>query len=191
MISYVIYLTAALLLTTCGYEIPKDQCIGRGTECHGEGSTGGREDEERIVYIPGPVGPVGPSGPRGEPGERGPAGDQGPEGTPGSSCSVSQMSNGALVTCTNGTNAVILNGVDGDNTPSSAYTVTELIDPCVRQGTFDEILFRTTNGTLIAHYSHGNKQFLTVIGPGDYVTTDSTNCYFTITPSLEITGEHN
>lgn len=52
---------------------------------------------------------VGPStvGPKGEPG------DEGSVGTAGSSCSATPVVGGVLISCTNGTNAVVLNGHSG------------------------------------------------------------------------------
>jgi hypothetical protein len=38
----------------------------------------------------------------------------------------------------------------------------------------------------LAHYSKGSKQFLVVVGPGTYTTTDGTGCVFTITPTGEV-----
>lgn len=125
----------------------------------------------------------------GHTGRMGPKGDKGDTGTPGSSCSVSQAVNGAIITCTDGTMAVILNGVDGTDgadgtdgvSPSSPYLVTEIIDPCGDDpGEFDEVLLRLSNGQLIAHFSHGNLQFLTVLTSGSYQTTDKQKCNFSV-----------
>lgn len=78
-------------------------------------------------------------------------------------------------------------GTDGKDATPSAYSFTEIIDPCGKQSSFDEVLFKTVSGTIIAHYSHGSKQFLTLVPPGRYVTTDGTNCYFTITSDGKVT----
>ena len=45
---------------------------------------------------------------------KGPKGDQGPIGIPGTSCTTAPIEGGALITCTDGTSAEILNGVDGE-----------------------------------------------------------------------------
>lgn len=57
----------------------------------------------------GSSGATGAQGPPGDPGSQGPAGNN------GTSCSVSQQSQGALITCTDGTSALILNGTNGQN----------------------------------------------------------------------------
>lgn len=192
-------LAVALEFTACGrQDITNRNCIVRGDDCNAsswqkEGVRGER-GQQGEPGVPGQRGEPGPSGAQGQPGERGPAGDPGTQGTPGtdgSSCEVTQVSNGALITCTNGTNAAILNGADGTDAPPTPYSVTQIIDPCGRQGTFDEVLLKTSNGTILAHYASGSNQFLTIIGPGSYVTTDGTHCYFTITSDGQITNQHN
>lgn len=72
------------------------------------------------------------------------------------------------------------NGEDGEDAPTSAYTIVQVIDPCGKQAAFDEVLFVMYDGSILAHYSHGNKQFLTLIGNGNYVTTDGTSCNFNV-----------
>lgn len=166
----------------------------------------------------GSTGPAGSSGPTGVSGATGPAGSQGisgsvgPTGSPGASCSVTRYSNGATISCTDGTSVVVLDGVDGapgspgptgstgvDGSPGPAgssasptsYTVVEIVDPCGQQTQFDEVLFRLENNQLVAHYASGSNQFLTIVGPGNYVTTDGTHCYFTVNSDLSISNEHN
>lgn len=148
----------------------------------------------------GPQGPAGPIGPTGSPGLQGPA------GADGSSCSVQQLSNGARISCTDGTEVVILNGevgatgpqgpagvpgTPGSSAPPTAYSVVSVIDPCGKQATFDEVLLKLYNGQILAHYASGSNQFLTFITPGNYVTTDGTHCYFTLNSNGAISGEHN
>jgi len=168
------------LISACGKEDQRQQkCVLYGEECH---DTEAEETEPLVI-----VGPRGPAGSSGETGEQGPAGDVGPAGMDGASCTVAQLINGAIISCTDGTTALIVNGADGEDAPPSAYTVTELVDPCGDQPGFDEVLFRLYNGTLIAHYSHGSRQFLTVVGPGNYQTTDGHSCNFNVSNSLEVT----
>lgn len=125
------------------------------------------------------------------PGIVGPKGDSGSDGK---SCTVTQVANGALISCPDGTSTAILNGTpgaDGQPAPATAYTVTELVDPCGPQGAYDEVLLKLANGQILAHFASGAKQFLTIVPPGNYTSTDSTNCFFTITPTGEVTNEHN
>lgn len=154
----------------------------------GPQGTGGSTGSTGSQGSTGPIGPTGPSGPAGPTGNTGPAGPQGPKGD---SCTIQAVVNGALISCQDGTNVVILNGEDGDDAPPTPYTVVSLVDPCGPQGSYDEVLMRLGNGQLMAHYANGSQQFLTIVGPGSYVTTDGTSCFFTIASDLSITNEHN
>ncbi len=122
----------------------------------------------------------------------GPKGAAGVDGKPGTSCSVVQLENGALIQCGDQTTAVILNGSIGpkgeDMTPGP-YEVFATINPCGKQGSHDEVLLRIGSGELLAHYSEGKKEFLTVVGPGTYQTTDGTKCNFTVDQNLDVTWE--
>lgn len=135
-------------------------------------------------------------------GSNGTNGTNGSNGANGGSCSVYQASNGARISCPDGTEVVVLNGVDGTDgqdgsdgsdgspgapAPATPYTVVEIIDPCGAQGSFDEVILRLANGDLLAHYSHGSKQHLVLIGPGSYETTDGTKCRFTVSSTKQIT----
>lgn len=71
-------------------------------------------------------------------------------------------------------------GQDGEDAPIPQFTVVDSVNPCGQQGTYDEVLLKLQNGEYLAHYAHGNKQFLTIIGDGNYVTTDGTSCNFSI-----------
>lgn len=114
-------------------------------------------------------------------------GKNGKNGKNGASCSVESTVSGAIITCADGTTAIILNGEDAPPTP---YSVVELINPCGDSSGFDEILFRTHNNELIAHFSSGGLQFLTILTPGNYVTTDSGTCNFTVHPDLKVTDQN-
>lgn len=123
-------------------------------------------------------------------GDRGTPGKDGIAGPPGTSCSVNQLANGAEIICGDQTSAIILNGEvgpKGEDMVPGPYAVLELVNPCGKQGSHDEVLLRFGTGQLLAHYSHGDKQFFTIVGPGSYQTTDGTNCNFSITQDLEVT----
>lgn len=113
-------------------------------------------------------------------------GSVGPKGADGSSCSVTQTINGLIISCTDGTSAVLLNGKDGEDAPSTPYSITEIINPCGDSPGFDEILFRTHSNQIIAHFSSGGLQFLTILSPGSYRTTDSESCLFSINSNMEV-----
>lgn len=78
-------------------------------------------------------------------------------------------------------------GVDGDDAPISPYAITEVIAPCGGALAFSEVLLRMSNGQLIAHYASGNKQFLTILTPGNYVLTDGSNCHFNVSNTGVVT----
>lgn len=193
----------------------------------GQPGPAGRDGSEGPRGISGSTGPSGPTGPGGPPGTAGvdglpgadgnqgptgpsgpagPVGPIGPTGNSGSSCTVTSAIGGALISCTDGTAIVLLNGTNGEDgeegeqgpqgdpgedAPPTPYTVTEMIDPCGDQTAYDEILLRLANDQLVAHFSSGSLEFLTVLPPGNYVTTDGTHCVFTVEADLSITGEHN
>lgn len=78
----------------------------------------------------------------------------------------------------NGVNGI--NGQDGISAPVNPYAIVAVIDPCGDEGGYDEVLLKLANGTILAHYSDGNKQFFTLVGPSTYSTTDGHACVFTI-----------
>lgn len=79
------------------------------------------------------------------------------------------------------------NGQDGAPATPTPYVVTEFIDPCGdHPGHLDELVLRLADGSLMAHYASGSLQFITLITPGDYVTTDKQKCHFTVTLAREV-----
>lgn len=80
-----------------------------------------------------------------------------------------------------------MDGTDGQDAPPTPYTVTELVDPCGDGPGYDEVLMRLANGQLVAHFASGALQFLTMIGPGSYATTDQQACQFTVQPDGSVT----
>lgn len=174
------------LLGGCGDQFNKESnCTFNGDNCDD-----GKPDPSPV---PGPKGDPGPRGAEGRPGKD------------GAGCSVLDAENGALITCdkvtvlildgTNGNHGV--NGVDGQNgqdgedgqdAVQTPFTVTELLDPCGdNPNQFDEVLLRLANNDLIAYFEQGNKRFLTVIPPGNYVTTDTQACSFTVNNDRSVT----
>lgn len=184
-------LLLVLVMSSCGYQVPKDQCIGSGTECNKQEVIRGEKGE---TGEQGPAGAPGQRGSDGNTGAPGVDGEAGTDGADGSSCSATRVINGVEISCTDGTHAVVIDGApgtDGEDAPPTAYSVVEMLNPCGTQSQFDEILLKTASGKWIAHFSSGGNQFLTVITPGTYRTTDGTNCYFTLNNDGTITGEHN
>lgn len=222
--TYFKYLTIGMLLiVACGREFNRQYpCVVEGRDCEetdkrtgdrdtaGRGTTGpeGSRGPRGHEGAAGPPGPAGSPGTDGVDGSDGAPGEQGPPGVDGSNCTVMQAVNGAVISCTDGTNAIILNGIDGSDgadgedgedgedgadgadAPPTAYSFTEVIDPCGDSPGFDEVLFRTFDNHLIAHYASGNQQFLSLIPPGNYVTTDGTHCYFTVDSNMNLINQH-
>lgn len=123
---------------------------------------------------------------KGRTGDRGPAGVSGIDGE---SCTVEQEANGSVIMCPDGTSAVVLNGqdgLDGQDASQSAYSVVDIIRPCPGPG-YREVLLRLENGNLLAHYSDGQKEFLSFLTPGNYQLTDGSNCSFTVHSDLSVT----
>jgi hypothetical protein len=65
--------------------------------------------------------------------------------------------------------------------------VVELIDPCGDGPGFDEVLIRLSDGRLLAHYADHRLQFLTLLSPGSFVTTDAQRCRFTVDANNQVT----
>lgn len=182
----------SLLIFSCGQlgEVTDNsyECMMNGERCHEAGvdSRVGPEGSQGIQGTVGPAGPSGEMGERGLPGQNGEtiqgpagaqgiAGERGEAGSAGVGCSAEQIENGAVITC--GEDVVVI--LDGEDAPTT-YSVVAIHDPCGPQGSFDEVILELGNGTFLAHYSHGSKQFLVVISNGSYVTTDGTSCHFSV-----------
>lgn len=60
-------------------------------------------------------------------------------------------------------------------------SITEIIDPCGDDpGELDEVIFKLTDGSLVALFIQGQKSFLTLIEDGNYQTTDKQKCNFSV-----------
>lgn len=168
-------------MTACG---PVGDSVSKSGKCMLKGDYCGKDS---TVGPQGEKGNNGVPGQQGVPGSQGPIGSQGERGEPGQACTVTRITGGIQINCGADT-ASIYDGV----TPVAASTaIVEIIDPCGQQATYDEVLLRLKDGSLMAHYSDDNKQFLTRLGPGSYVTTDGTSCKFTVGSDYSITNEHN
>lgn len=155
------------------------------------------------IICDGATGAQGDAGPQGPPGAQG---DAGPQGPPGTSCSVESVAadpsvapnGGALITCGD-TSTLLLNGAPGPTgpqgepgtpAPPTAYSVVDVIDPCGPSGGFDEVFLRLANGTVVASFSDnsaGQNTRLSILVDGSFVTSDGTNCAFTVTTNTSVT----
>lgn len=122
-------------------------------------------------------------GPKGDQGAAGFSGADGQNGSDGVSCSVEQLSNGALVTCGD-SQAVILNGLDGQDALTGMIGIAAILNPCGIEFNNEEVLLKLSNGIVLALYDGGPQlDRLAVLVPGvEYETTDShhNQCHFTI-----------
>lgn len=118
-------------------------------------------------------------------GQNGLDGVNGRDGKDGKGCTVTQLENGARIDCDGATTAVILNGKDGE--APEMHPVIKIIDPCGKESTHDEVILQLSTGELIGHFSDKGKEFLTVLVPGFYVTTDFTKCEFRVHNNYSVT----
>jgi hypothetical protein len=198
---YTIIITSIMVpvsLSSCGREdIRRTNCITYGEQCHAPKETvvvTGPEGRQGNQGVPGERGPTG------LPGEQGPTGNPGPSGNDGTSCTVASVPGGATVSCTDGSSSFVSNGtdgtdgVDGQDAPPTDYTVTEVVDPCGDHPTkVDEVLLKLANGQLLVLFvdnSNGKNPRLSVLPPGNYMTSDGTACYFTVDANNQVINEH-
>lgn len=136
----------------------------------------------------------------------GTTGSTGPQGPAGASCTVKSVdpdpavapNGGALITC-GSTSTLVLNGAPGATgpqgqpgtpAPPTAYSVVNVIDPCGPSGGADEVFLELANGTLVASFSDnaaGQNTRLSILNDGSYVTSDGTNCAFTLSTDTSVT----
>ncbi len=81
-------------------------------------------------------------------------------------------------------------GQDGEQGIPGQAAVLEVIDPCGdAPGIYDEVILRLANGQLLASFSenaNGKNTRFSILTPGSYVTTDGSNCGFTVTAEGDI-----
>jgi hypothetical protein len=88
--------------------------------------------------------------------------------------------------------ATVCNGEDGENgldAPPTPFTPVAAIDPCGNGPGFDEVLLRLNDGSILASFSdnaNGKNTRFSLLVPGNYVSTDGTLCYFSVTSAGEV-----
>lgn len=172
------YLVILGILNGCGYQSPKDQCVGKGTECHGQDTSSQSGDSGNN---PGPQGPVGPVGNTGTPGA------SGRNGQDGKSCTIKETTGGAEILCPDSEPVEILNGQNG--VAGAPGTLILPIKFCpgesVYPSTFVENGF-CIDGKLYAVYSQ-NGGFMAEIPPGTYNSNAiGSSCNFTVLTNCRI-----
>jgi septal ring factor EnvC (AmiA/AmiB activator) len=70
-------------------------------------------------------------------------------------------------------------------------SIAEIYDVCGDKiGYFDEVIIKTSSGKLLAYFESSGDRFLTVLTPGNYISTDKQKCKFTVNSSGQIVNEH-
>lgn len=86
------------------------------------------------------------------------------------------------------------NGQDGVDAPPTMFTPVGIVDPCGdASGIYDEVFLKLQNGTLLASFSdnsNGKNTRFSVLTPGSYITTDGSNCFFTVDGNNNIVNQH-
>lgn len=62
----------------------------------------------------------------------------------------------------------------------SEQRIVAILDPCGDSPGYDEIILRTNTGKLLAYFEQGPQRFLTIVGTGNYATTDGSSCSFSV-----------
>lgn len=63
---------------------------------------------------------------------------------------------------------------------SFGNVINKMIDPCGNSIGYDEIILKTKDGQYLAYFENGSRRFLTKLEYGNYMTTDGTNCSFSL-----------
>jgi hypothetical protein len=127
-------------------------------------------------------------------GKTGPQGGPGPQGytgPPGSSCAVTTISpslvapnGGSLLSCTDGSSSLVLNGTNGEN-GTSIIAVQFCAGATNYPNEFNEVGF-CIDGSIYAVYS-ANDGFLTEVVPGEYSSQGiGSSCNFSVEPGCVI-----
>lgn len=144
-----------------------------------------------IIVCNGLTGVSGADGEDGAPGADGEDGNDGTNGLNGSSCSVTQLITGALVTCSDGTSAYIANGAQGpagaDAPPTAAVTIVPLCTAITTYPTvFSEVGFCLNNKLYGVYSDHGG--FMVEIVPGGYSSNGiNSSCTLTVHANCLVT----
>lgn len=80
-----------------------------------------------------------------------------------------------------------VNGADGVDAPVAQFSPVEAIIPCNNTASYKEILLRLHNGQVLASFSDnasGLNTRLTLIPDGTFMTSDGTNCVFSLATSV-------
>ena len=162
----ILLFTISLLLIGCGRDLlPKDQCIGKGTECHGNETN----EDPNYVDQPGQPGPIGPAGKDGKNGTDGTGGTDGINGIDGIDG----------VAGTNGTN-----GTDGtDGTSIVQVIIVVVVNRDLAPWSTNNLITLTNDGTIIVPTSFTISTLSGTSGSGwiDFKVGNEVYCYKRVT----------
>lgn len=77
-------------------------------------------------------------------------------------------------------------GPIGQPGQDGADMVVQVIDPCGQETEFDEVILRLADGRLYAFFVENRQGRMVLLDKGDFVTTDGTNCHFTVTDEGDV-----
>lgn len=105
-----------------------------------------------------------------------------------SSCTVEKLQGGSVISCPDGTEVEVQDGVNGSNGLDGQDAIVSVIDPCGdAPNILDEVIFRLNNNSLMVYFESGSKRYLTLLEPGTYITTDNQKCVFTVDDNFQVT----
>lgn len=104
-----------------------------------------------------------------------------------SRCTVDEVDSGAIISCEDGSTAVIYDGEDGEDGMDAVSPILYMLDPCGdHPGHVDELLIVTDSGVIAWYKNIG----LVLIEPNvRYRTTDKQKCTFEINSDYELVFE--
>ena len=93
----------------------------------------------------------------------------------------------------NGSNGA--NGNDGQNGTNGTNGILAIVDPCGdKAGVHDEVLIRLSDGRLLASFSNnvnGDYTRFSILQAGNgYMSTDGSNCFFSVDANNQLFNEH-
>jgi len=102
-------------------------------------------------------------------------------------CKATKINNGYILKCGDSEPITITNGENGKDGQDGDDSSIEIIHLC--GNTDGEILIRLPDSTLVAYHQGclGINEYLTVLTPGDYTSSDKYKCQFNVDENNNIT----
>lgn len=101
-------------------------------------------------------------------------------------CITTKVAGGYNLQCGDADPIYIRDGKDGADGEDGEDAIVEIIHPCGNDK--GEAILRMADGTIIAYFKDvfGCKEYLKVLTPGEYTTTDGNYCKYTVTDTGEV-----